>query len=148
MSLERDIQSKISCKGVDTITVTAAGAPTTIDGTEIDTKGFRGLAFAVVADEAIGTDVIAFSAKEATISGGPYTVVASDKILPLDAADLNIGDADTDGFLEIFGVFSVERYVKPSLISTTVADDLTVTVIPILIKENLAQDEDGIDGLP
>lgn len=148
MSLERDIQSKISCKGVDTLTITAASTPETVLGTEIDTKGFRAVAFAVVADEAIGTDAIAFTVHEATSSGGTYTAVSSDKVLPLDAVDYNIGDADSDGFLEIFGVFSTERYIKPVLNSTTVADDLTVTVIPILIKENLAQDENGIDGLP
>lgn len=148
MSLERDIQSKISCLGVDTLAITAASTPETVQGTEIDTQGFRAVAFAVVADEAIGTDEIAFTVFEATTSGGTYTEVASDKILPLDAADYNIGDADSNGFLEIFGVFSAERYIKPTLKSTLVADDLTVTVIPILIKENLAQDEDGIDGLP
>jgi len=148
MALERDIQSKLKVKAVDTISVTALGTPGTFDGTEIDTKGFRGVAFAVVADEAIGTDVIAFSAKEDTVSGGTPTVVASDKILPLDAADYNIGDADTDGFIGVFGVFSTERYVTPSLVSTTVADDLTVTVIPIMIPENLASDATGIDGQP
>jgi hypothetical protein len=148
MALERDIQSIVSCKGVDTFTVVAASAPETIDGTEIDTQGFRGIAFAVVPDEAIGADVIAFSAKEDTVSGGTPTVVAADKILPLDAANLNLTDADSDGFIAVFGVFGAERYVTPSLITTTVADDLTVTVIPILIAENKPYGETGIDGLP
>jgi hypothetical protein len=148
MSLERDLQSKIGVKAVDTISVTSVGTPGTFDGTEIDTLGFRAVAFAVVPDEAIAADEIAFSAKESTTSGGTFTVVASDKILPLDAADLNLTDADGDGYIRVFGVFSAERYIKPSLVSTTVADDLTVTVIPILRAEDMAFNEDGIDGLP
>ncbi len=146
--MQRDIQSLLKVLAVDTITVTTAGAPETLQGTEIDTKGARSVAFAVVPDEAIDTDDIDFTVYESSVSGSGFTEVDNDKLLPTTGTDrYKLTDA-VSGALQMFGVTGTERYIKPALETITVADDLTVSVTPILILDEKPVTPPAVDALP
>lgn len=141
--MQRDYRDKLQVLEVDTLSVTAASAPEVVQGTAVDTQGIRAVVCAVVPDEAIGTDVIAFTIYECDTSGGTYTEVSSDKLLPTGGSRLLV-DALADGSLMTVGVTGTKRYIKPAVSTTTVADDLTVSVTVIKVPELVEYDEDGI----
>lgn len=141
--MQRDIRHKLNVLAVDTLTVTAASAPEVVQGTAIDTQGLRAIDFAVVPDEAIGTDVIEFQIYECDTVGGTYTAIDTDKYLKTGGSRLLV-DAASDGSLLTVGCTGTERYIKPVVSTTTVADDLTVSVTPIKVPEIVEYDEDGI----
>lgn len=146
--MQRDVRHKLKVLATDTLSVTAASAPEIVQGTEIDTQFLRAIDFAVVPDEAIGTDDIEFLIYESDTSGGTFTAIDTDKYLKT-GGDRTLVDAASDGSLLTVGCTGTKRYIKPVVSTTTVADDLTVSVVPILVPENVEYDEDSIiSGTP
>ncbi len=141
--MQRDSRNKLEILAVDTLTVTAASTPEVVQGTEIDTAGKRAVTFAYEPDEAISTDVIAATIYESDTSGGTYTEVDSSKLLPTGESR-NLTDKDSANRLFTIGVTGTKRYIKPAVSTTTVADDLTISVQPVLIPENVEWDETSI----
>lgn len=146
--MQIDKQSVLTVNAVDTISITAASAPYEVAGTEIDTQGARSVTFAIVADEAIGTDVISLKIYECDTSGGTFTAIDSSKYLT-GSGGTTFGDKDgTTNAIKTVGCFGTKRYIKPYADADTVADDLTVSVIPIIEFDVKPADVDTLDSLP
>jgi len=144
--MQRDYESIILVTDIDSIAIVAS-APVTTLGTALDTQGLRGLVFAGEPDEAISTDVAHWAIYECDESGGTYTVVDDSKYLPTDGARL-ITDV-TGGFINKFAATSTKRYIKPAVIPTTIADDITFSVTVIKFPELVdAGDLGPADALP
>ncbi len=130
--MQKDFESIIQVTDVDTISITASAAVTT-QGTAIDTQGLRGIVFAGVPDEAISTDVATWAIYESDVVGSGYTVIDSSKYLATGGS-LTITDA-AGGFINQFGCTSTKRYIKPAVVPTTIADDITFSVTAIKFPE-------------
>lgn len=126
--MQKDYESIIRVTDVDSISITASAAVTTL-GTAIDTQGLRGIVFAGVPDEAISTDDAAWAIYECDTSGGDYTAIADAKYLETGGSR-DITDA-VSGFIQTFGCTSTKRYIKPAVIPTTIADDIIFSVTAI-----------------
>lgn len=148
--MERDLlQSSLRILAPEAITVTAAGTPGDFTSTvEIDTQGFRAAVFGVSPGEDVATDDITFEVWESDTSGGMFTDVAANKYLPTSDTTRALANAGSAGNLQTFGVFGTKRYIKVNLASTTVADDITFTIVTALQAKQRAADVTGIDGNP
>lgn len=147
--MERDLQASLRVLAPEAVTVTAAGTPGDFTSTvEIDTLGFRSIIFGLAPGEDVATDDITFEVWECDTSGGTFTDVASDKYLPTSDTTRALANAGAAGNIQTFGVFGTKRYIKFNLASTTVADDITFTVVTALLAKLRAADVTGIDGNP
>ena len=130
---ERDMQSEIGMTGsLGTIAVVAASVPDTeTHATPLDTKGMRSFMFSLEWASALTAgDVIALTITEADTSGGTYTAVGDDKMLPSrrETTQLAVVTAPTSPYLQTLGAFGTKRYVKVQAIATTLTADETATV--------------------
>jgi len=148
--MQRDYESIIQVTDVDTISITASAAVTTL-GTAIDTQGLRGIVFTVEPDEAIGTDDVTFEIHECATAAGTYAEIDTSKYLPTSAklaAARKVTDA-ASGLIQTFACTSNLRYIKPAIDPTTVADDITFSVTVIKFPELVdAGDLGPADSLP
>jgi len=145
--MQRDLRHKLKVLANDSLAITAASAPEIVQGTAVDTQGVRGIDFAIEIDEAVGTDVMEFLIYECDTVGGTYTAIDTAKYLKT-GGDRTLVDPAADGALLTVGCTGTKQFVKPVVSTTTVADDLTVSVNVIKWLEVLEYDETSIDGLP
>lgn len=135
MSLERDKQSDLAVVVLDAVTVTEA---IEYQGAAVDTFGFRNLTFVYW----FGTDLADGDAITLGADDSPdnvtFTALAAGHLLPTrrQAAQTLVNPAN--GYQQTMGVFSADRYVRPTFDVTALeSESIIINIGAIMIPELL-----------
>ena len=118
--MDRDIQSELGMTATlgDIAVVSASVPDTETHTTPLDTKGMRGAMFGLEWTSVLTAgDVIQLNIIESDTSGGTYTVVSTDKMLPSrrkdsDGVQLAVVTGPTAPYVQTIGAFGTKRFVK------------------------------------
>jgi hypothetical protein len=138
--MNHDVQSNFAGLVAPIALVQASeGAEYFVESAEIDTQGFDSLGAILSADRAItGTDDIKFTVLESDTSGGTFTEVASDKLLPeyaqeADGSGIPVTE-QTSPYKQVLGVTQTKQFIKLRL-NGIVIDTTNITFdIAVFLK--------------
>lgn len=159
--MDRDIQSELGMTATlgDIAVVSASVPDTETHTTPLDTKGMRGAMFGLEWTSVLTAgDVIQLNIIESDTSGGTYTVVSTDKMLPSrrkdsDGVQLAVVTGPTAPYVQTIGAFGTKRFVKVQAVASVLTADETAAVRAVFRDEfrpveRWDPDYTSVDGNP
>lgn len=139
MTVARDMINRLAIADDLTDLVLTFGSSFDLQSEFVDTQGFHALSFALETSRVLNSsDVIVYSFTESDTSGGTYTAVPDEAILPARNQDDNLMVIAANGFIQTVGVFSTKRFVKLRLAGQADTSDIDLTPRPML-ESDLAE---------
>lgn len=117
-----------------------------VEGAEIDVTGFNSITVAVLASRTItASDDIRFAPLESEVTGGTFTAVASDKLLPSYNAGINQKlTPPTSPYAQVYGVINTEDVIKINFNGVAI-DTSNVDLTCVIILESEVRPFAGSD---